>query len=212
MKKMLSAVALAAAACVATPAGAAITLTFAPSSTHINVGDTVDVTATISGLGAEILSAFDLNFQWNSAIANWTFFSHASGCDNLGPAWGGLSDCAFDSLAQGNVGIIDFSWEDDADIAANQADSFVIATMTLIGVADGVTTLTLGADPDYERNFVGLGASTLQVLVGDACIAVGTGSCNGGNVPEPATFGLAGLALLAAGAAGRRQRRARATA
>jgi MYXO-CTERM domain-containing protein len=37
--------------------------------------------------------------------------------------------------------------------------------------------------------------STLDVSVNSACIAVGTGQCN---VPEPASFGLVGVALLGA--------------
>ena len=40
------------------------------------------------------------------------------------------------------------------------------------------------------------GAQTLNVTVGSACVAVGTGSCS--TVPEPAGYGLAALALLGA--------------
>lgn len=209
MKSLITAVAVAAAAAwVSLPASAGIAFTFSPSSSHINVGESVVVTATISGLGDEILSAYDLNFVWNASILHYSIFSHSSGCNNLGPAWGDSSDCGFDSIANGNVGPWGNSLQtDDDEINAKQANSFVVATMTLVGDADGVATLTLGADPDFERNFVGRDALSLTVDIGTACIAVGTGDCGGGQAPEPGTYGLAAVGLLAAGVARRRARK-----
>lgn len=207
MKFMLSGAALAAAALFASaPASAAIVVSFSPSSSHVAIGDSVKIDMSISGLGSEILSAFDFNAIWNSSIATWSVFDVSSGCNQLGAS----SICGIDTVAAANLGANGSSVLSDDDLAAIQPDSFVIASFTLLGALDGFTTLTLGLDPDFERNFVGRDFLTLDTTVVGACVSVGTGTCEGGagEVPEPASFGLAALGLLAAGAVGRRRRRA----
>ncbi|MBL8315035.1 MAG: PEP-CTERM sorting domain-containing protein [Rubrivivax sp.] len=199
MKSLLSAVALATAAlCASAPASAAVVFSFSPATSHINVGETVQIEATMSGLGAEILSAFDLNFIYNPAVLDWTLIEYFGA--NLG------NNIGLDATASvnGDLSVNDASLEDDGDLEVAQADSFLLFRFTLVGSADGATTFTLGADPLFVRNFVGLGSQSLAVNVGSACIAVGTGNCT---VPEPASYGLVGAALLAAGWAGRTRRR-----
>ena len=204
MKKLLSAAALAAAAlCASASANAAITLSFTPASSHINVGDFVTIDVTISGLGTEILSAYDLNFVYSPAVLNWVLINFPP--NMLGNSIGGSSN----GLPEGNLGLIDASLDDDDTLAANQPDSFLLFQFALQGTADGATTFTLGPDADFDRNFVGRRFQSLDVVVGSACIAVGTGSCD---IPEPASYGLAGVALLAAGFAGRSRRRERGAA
>ncbi len=198
MKSFLSAAALAAAAlCASAPASAAIALIFTPASTHINVGDSVAIEVSITGLDAEVLSGFDLNFLYNSTVLDWTLTEYFGA--NLGNSFG-LNDMS----VNGNLAVDDISIDDDATLAANQANSFLLFRFHLDGKANGATTFTLGADPDFDRNHVGLQFATLNVNVGSACISVGTGSCD---VPEPASYGLAAVALLAAGFAGRTRRR-----
>jgi len=199
MKHLLSGAALAAAAlCATAPASAAIVFSFTPSATQIAVGESVSIEATISGLGTEILSAFDLNFVYDPAILNWTLIQYFGG--NLGNSIGQADN----GLPNGNLGFDDSSLDDDQVLAASQADSFLLFRFSLKGTADGATTFTLGPSFDFDRNFVGLGFQSLNVDVGSVCIAVGTGSCV---VPEPASYGLAAIALLAAGAASRTRRR-----
>jgi hypothetical protein len=206
MKRILSTIALAVAALgAAAPAAAAPSLSFTASANSIAVGDATLITATVSGLDAEILSAFDLNFVYNPAILNWTAISY------FGAPLGHSLGASTNGLPNGNLGFDDASLDDDATLAANQANSFNLFTFSLVGLADGATTFTLGADPDFDRNFVGLNFASLAVDVGSICIAVGTGSCDN-NVPEPATYGLAGLGLMAAGLAGRRRKAAQAKA
>jgi hypothetical protein len=200
MKHLLSGAALAAAAlCASAPASAAIVFSFSPSATQIAVGDSVSIETTISGLGDEILSAFDLNFVYDPAILDWTLITYFGA--NLGTTTIGVMD---NRLPNGNLGFDDSSLDDDMTLAASQANTFLLFKFTLKGTADGATTFTLGPSLDFERNFVGLGFESLNVDVGSVCIAVGTGSCV---VPEPASFGLAGIALLAAGATSRTRRR-----
>lgn len=206
MKSLLSAAALAAAAlCASAPASAApIVFNFTPATSHINVGETVQIEATISGLGPEILSAFDLNFIYNPSILQFTLIEYFGA--NLGNSLG----LDLNTTVPGDLAVNDASLDDDAVLEGAQADSFLLFRFTLEGAADGATTFTLGADPLFVRNFVGLVSQSLAVNVGSACISVGTGSCD---VPEPASYGLAGVALLAAGFAGRtRRRNARAAA
>lgn len=202
MKSMLSAAALAASALfVSAPASAAVTFAFTPASSHINVGQAVQIEARISGLDDEILSSFDLNFLFNPAVLNWTLLEY------FGAPLGNTVGLANNGLPNGNLGVDDASLDDDATLAANQANDFLLFRFSLVGMADGATTFTLGPDLDFDRNFVGRRFQSLDVTVGSACIAVGTGSCDITPVPEPAGFGLAALGLLAAGLAGRGRRR-----
>lgn len=195
---------LAALLCAAS-AQAGIVLSFTPSAQHVNVGDTVTVDVTLSGLGQEILSAFDVNILWNGSVMGLgRSYNGASAFDQLGGAYGALPLFAFDTTDLGNWGVQASAVADDATVAANQADSFLFAQLAFTADADGVTTLTLGPDPDFQRNFVGLNFATLDVAVGSACVAVGTGSCE---VPEPSSYGLAALALLGAALPGLRRRR-----
>lgn len=194
MKKAIASLCLAVGALLSTnPASAAAVVTFSPSSQHVNVGDTVTVNVTISGLGAEILSAFDLNFFYNGAILGSSFSIDATSSSNqLGDAFGVAPIFVFDVTSPGEWGLQASALADDATVAANQADSFLLAQFAFSADADGVSSFGLGMDPDFERNFVGLNFATLDVAIGSACIAVGTGSCE---VPEPGTLALLGAAL-----------------
>ena len=203
-KKTFTALALAAGAMVVSaPASAAIALTFTPASSHIDVGQDVSINVSITGLGAEILSGYDLNFLFNSSVLTTK--------DVLASVVFGTAVGLNQVVSAGDIGLDDSSLEDDATLAGSQADDLLLFTFLMTGVDDGVTSFALGANPDFERNLLGLNFESLNVNVGSACIAVGTGSCDN-RVPEPASFGLAGLALLAAGVAGRNRRRARAEA
>ncbi len=203
MKKLFTAGAMAAALAAALPASAAL-VTFTPATQHIGIGDVVVIDVTISGLGAETLTAVDMNMLFSSGAAAWTIADFNSLNNELGAPDSLLS---FDTLGPLEIGVQAFSWLLDDDVAAIQTDGgFLLGQLTFQGAFDGVTMLGLGADLDYERNFVGRDFQTLPISVQGACIAVGTGSCDN-TVPEPSSYGLAAIALLAAGAAGRSRRR-----
>lgn len=192
MKKTLTTLALsAAAALAAAPATAAITLAFVPTATHINVGDGVTIQASISGLDAEVLSGFDLNFLYNPSVLNLGAFAY-SGAAALG------NQTALNSvMAAGDLGFDVVSLDDDATLATNQPNSFELFSFVLIGAANGSSNFTLGTDPDFQRALSGIGFNPLAVDVGSICISVGTGSCATA-IPEPGTSALAGLALVGA--------------
>ena len=190
MKKSLTTLALAAGAVLAAaPATAAITLSFVPTATHINVGETITVEAVLSGLGNEVLSAFDLNFLFNPLVFDLVGYTYDTG------ALGFNQTLLNIVIGSGDAGFDGLSLEDDATLALNQANTITLFTFGLLGDADGASNFTLGSDPDFQRAFSGLNSNPLAVDVGNICISVGTGTCA---VPEPGTYGLAGLALVGA--------------
>ena len=192
-------------ALAAAPASASTVLSLIPQSSHVNIGQLVNVDVSISGLGAEVLLAFALNFVWNSATVEW----RAANFPVAGQLGAG-ADVTFDSMSQGHLGVIGYSNLSDVDLGAGQANDFLIASFTLEGMTDGAINFTLGNDMDFGRNWVGLGSRTLTVDVGAACIAVGNGQCS--SVPEPSSFGLVGLALAGLLVPAARRRRGAAAA
>jgi hypothetical protein len=199
-KKILPTLGLALGAWMTLPASAAL-ITFDPIESHIAVGGTANVAVNISGLGDEILSAFDLDLLFNGGVLSNFAVTH-----NAVPQFGGLANSYFDTtFGAGRTGIMDGSLLLDGDLAGTQANSFTILTFAFQGLTDGFSTLSFGLDPDFERNFVGLNALSLAMEIGTACISVGTGTC-AVPVPEPTTISLLGMGLLGALVLRRRRR------
>lgn len=174
-------------------AQAAPVVAFNPSTSHANVGDLVTIDVGISGLGAEVLSAFDLDVLFNPAIvvaAGPIVFNGAA----LGGPWlFGQQLTPGVQAGDGNALTLD----DDALAAVQASDTFVIMTLSFTALADGATQLRFGPDLDFERAVFGRAdangdAQLLNASFGTACIAVGSGSCA---VPEPGSLALVGLAL-----------------
>jgi hypothetical protein len=202
MKQLLAGFALAAGALfgAGSALAAPIVVSFASSAQHINVGESVTIDVSISGLGAEVLSGYDLNFRYNNSILHWLSTDESSALFQLGSA----PNVSNDPFAEGDLGLFAWASDDDATLVLNQANNFLMFSFQLTGNADGVTSFGLGGDIDYERNFTGLGSQTLSVDVGSLCVAVGNADCA---VPEPASYALVGLGLLAAFAPGALRRR-----
>jgi Cohesin domain len=204
MKKLLTHILLAILApFAASSASAAIVVKFTPSAQQVQVGETVQIDMSISGLNSEVLSAFDLNFVYDASVLSYAFVDGTSAFNQLGEAWGATPLLMFDNLVNGDLGVQGSSLTDDADLAAHQDNAFLMFHFDLTADADGTTLFTLGADPLFERNFVGLNFATLDLTIESACVAVGTGVCATA-VPEPSGWLLSLAALGALGAVGRR--------
>lgn len=193
MKNKLLSLGLAAAALFAgSVAQAAPVVSFSPSSMSVAVGGPYLVDVNISGLGGQIVSAFDLNIKYNPAIIGFTGYT-------LGAGLGGLWDSIDASVPPMDFGVQAFSLEGDDDVLAGDQtdDAFTLMTLSFNGLNDGFSFLSFGNSPDFEINLVGRrGESLTDVSYGRACIAVGQGSC--ATVSEPQSYALVALALAGA--------------
>jgi hypothetical protein len=192
MKNSLVALVLAWAALTCVSAlSAPVVVSVTPSSQHVNVGELAAVDVRIAGLGAEVLSGFDLNFFYDGAVLGSSRSADATtAVDQLGAG----AAFQFDTFSLGEWGLQAASQLSDAMLAASQADDFLLAHFTFLADANGFSSFALGLDPNQQRKFVGLNGALLDVTVENACIAVGTGSCN--TVPEPSSLALLVLSLV----------------
>ncbi len=194
MKKLLASLALASSALLcALPSTAAVVVTLSPSSQHVNVGDTVNINVSISGLGGEVLSAMDLDMLFNSTVLS------ATGASLSDAEFGGPANSFFDvffGLGGEEAKVVAYSLLDDDALANTQTDDgFQFLSYSFKALADGFSFLNYGPDPDFERAFTGRRAQLLDVTVVGACVTVGQViDCL--RVPEPSSISLAGLALL----------------
>lgn len=192
---------------------AAPTLSITPGQQHIAVGGAATVDIVISGLSGinEVVSGYDLNVTFNTGVLQWSVINLTPGVTAMGGASNVL--LGFDSDdTDGDIGGDITSFQTDTELLALQADPFTLMTLSFIGVADGVSFLNFGADPDTQRLVTGLLdnfgiAGVLDLTYVGACISVGTGDCTTVPVPEPSSYALAGLALLGCGLATTRRRR-----
>jgi hypothetical protein len=211
MKLKPLAAALALAAAGLSSAQAAPMLSILPAQSNVAVNGFITVDIVISGLTGinEIVSGFDLNVSFNMGMLQATFIELTPGIVALGGVNTLFGFDADDSDAK--VGGDVTSFLDDDDLDALQGDSFTLMRLTFKGQAQGVSFLNFGTDPDLERLVTGRLlqsgiAGVLDLEYRGACVAVGDATCPG-QVPEPATYGLAGLALLGCGIATTRRRR-----
>ena len=212
MKLKPLAAALALAAAGLSSAQAAPMLSILPAQSNVAVNGFITVDIVISGLTGinEIVSGFDLNVSYDTSLLRWSVIDLDPGLNVMGGVGNALFGFDGDD-SDGKIGGDVTSFLEDDDLDALQGDSFTLMRLTFKGQAQGVSFLNFGTDPDLERLVTGRLlqsgiAGVLDLEYRGACVAVGDATCPG-QVPEPATYGLAGLALLGCGIATTRRRR-----
>lgn len=186
---------------VASVAAAAVSLAFGMTSAQaaptikfvVGAGGSVDV--VVEDLGGDIVAAYDLDVSYDASALTFTGFAFSSELGDLTP-FDPLTLCSpefcGDVLDLG--GLVDFwglSLLGDAALFGRQnGDSVTLATLKF----DGTDFSSLA----FVNWGTGLPTNDVKGARNQVIIP-------GGQIPEPATYGLVGLALLAAGVARRRQ-------
>jgi hypothetical protein len=174
----------------------AATIGFSPSSSSVGVGDPVSVDIVVSGLGGEIVSAYDLDVLYDDSIVSATGVSLSSALGDEG-----LFE-AFYASSLATSGVIDFaglSLLSDASLLALQGgDSVVLATIEFSAIADGTTALSFNFDAFNDMK--GAGAAVLDLSVNPGRINVGAAV-----VPEPTAALVFVVGLLVTGRTIRRR-------
>lgn len=172
----------------------ATVISFSPSESNVGIGNQTSVDLVISGLGADILTAFDLFVLYDDTLLQFDGFEFGSDCggfsclDVLG--FGSLQDVV--DLGGGEVEVFELSFDFDTDLMDLQPNAFVLGTFTFTGLESGISALELS---------FGLLAGAFDDNTGfptDLAFDFEAGSIK---VPEPATWlllmsGLLGLRMM----------------
>ncbi len=194
MKKLVFANIIIGLALLLMPAAAgAVSIGFSPSAQAVDVGDPVFVDVVISDLNGEIVSAYDLDITYDASILTATDVTFGS---FLGDEFFFEVFNDFDLSGSGVVDMAQLSLLSDADLAAMQPASFVLATIEFQAIADGTSALDFVAPLDIK----GLQASIIDVDPASGSVTVGA------PIPEPSAALIFGLGAFIVGAATRVRR------
>lgn len=174
----------------------AATIGFAPSTTVAAVGDSFSVDVVVSGLGGEIVSAYDLDIVFDTSVLS---------ADSVSPSSALGDAAAFEaiyasSLLPGIVDVAGVSLLSDATLLALQGgDVVTLATLGFTKIGAGSSSLDFVFDAVNDVK-----GSRAQIL----SLAVAPGSIGpGAVVPEPGAAVTFGAGLLVTGWALRGRRR-----
>ena len=119
---------------------------FDPVSQTVVQGNTASVDLVISGLGADILSGFDLEISYDDSILSFQSFTVGPGPTGLDPFGldGGLFSFGAE-LFPGTAFVQDLSLEPDATLQMFQPDSFILGTIVFDTLSTGTSALTFSS-------------------------------------------------------------------
>lgn len=185
LKKLASVAAVAAALVIgAASAVAAPTIYFGPAADA--GGGVIGVDVVVGDLGPQIVSAFDLDVSYDVGALTFgtVLFSTVLGDASLAEAFNAFAESG------GVVDLAAVSLLSDVELLALQGGGpVVLATLQFTGSdASSLAFVNWGTDPANDTTNDVKGLNNHVIIP----------------VPEPASFGLVGIALLAAGAARRR--------
>jgi hypothetical protein len=190
----MAGVALAAAALWG-QAHAAPVVSINPAAQTIGIGDGASIDIIVSGLTqeADAVGGFSLTLGFNSS-----FLSSVAYTNDPNTRMGLLPLDLSSGFSGGSLDLFfvaDIS-EDQASLAASQGESFILATVSFAGVANGLSALSLSnvvlSNWDGTATLAGVGSRNGQICVADPQV----GNCIR-TVPEPTTMLLFGTALAA---------------
>lgn len=173
-------------------ASATIGLAATPSTQTIVAGDQVTIDLLIEGLGAGLapsLATYDLDVTFNPSVLS--FVSATFGDSILGNQLDlfGLGNLSLLTPSTGTLNLFELSLDAAADVNAQQADAFVLASLRFSGFAFGASPISLSV------NALGAADGTsLTASVSSASVVVTAPF----SAPEPTTYALmlTGIALI----------------
>lgn len=172
----------------------ALTIDLVPSSGQVNLGDSLEVRAQISGLktpSASALGVYDLNLLFDSsrfALSKIVWGDSALGNQLDLAGFGNLQ--LSDSSINGTVNLFELSFDSVLDLENLQAPSFTLFSLIFSSIHTGVGAFSLDVNSlgdAYGNNLTADTINNTQVNV------------NSVSVPEPATNFLLLIGLIALG-------------
>jgi hypothetical protein len=129
------------------------------SAPSVAVGATFTVTIAVPGLEGvtppQIVSAFDLDVLYNSAILQLTSVTFGT---QVGP-----SLQATNTATPGVIDVAELSRQTDAALQILQPDTVTLVTLTFRALAPGTSVVSLAPDPNFGRDVKGLNAQPLPL-------------------------------------------------
>ena len=209
--RMLATAALLAAAGAVAPTQAAL-LTVTPSSQTIGLGGTAGVDIVLSGLTpTETVGGISFLLSFNSGILG----APGSFTVDPGVVLGAASLDLSGGFGAGTTSPLDvFMLADlsltEPQLKAAEGTGFTLAHVSLTGLAEGVSPLTLGVSPStggFLSNYDGTALIPATAVNGSVCVDNPRTPGNPCTVPEPGTIALALIGAGFTALVGRRRRK-----
>lgn len=182
--RSMSRVLLASVCLAASQFVAAGVISFEPTPALGDVGDTIFVDLVWDGsqAGPGYLGDWDVEVMYDESIVAYQGAAFGFGVDSLGCLVCG------DNSVPGVVSLFEVSFDSVNDLIANQnalGNTFTIATLEFLALADGVTDLVFGDTVFGDENGSLFGGAINPLLV-DGQICIGPDGCEVATIPTPA--------------------------